>query len=151
MKVFDLLCAAGHRFEAWFAKEEDYLQQIEQALLSCPVCGCTDIHKQVSAPRLHRKSNQKSITPHVSSEKAHQRSTIVKQNELVSEVLNFIVKNTEDVGPKFAEEARKIHYGEVQERNIRGQATHEEVVALRDEGVDVVQLPFDLPRKERLQ
>lgn len=156
MKVFDLLCAMGHQFEGWFATEEDYQKQREHSLLACPVCGSEEVSKMLSAPRLQRKSNQKTgstavSVPQAEQSPAPQTSLPGIQAKLENEILNYIIKNTEDVGEHFAEEARKIHYGEVDGRNIRGQTTGQEAHELLEEGIDIVQLPFLPSSKKHLQ
>jgi Uncharacterized protein conserved in bacteria len=160
MKVFDLLCGRGHKFEGWFATEEDYQAQLEHALLVCPVCGGLEISKVMSTPRLQRKSNQK-LAGSLPKQTQMQAGTDVvptgpqvmqmTQAKLEHELLNYIMKNTEDVGTQFAEEVRKMHYGETDERSIRGRATQDEAVELQEEGIDVVPLPFSPPAKNKLQ
>lgn len=151
MKVFDLVCPLGHRFEGWFSSEESYKQQVDRSLLVCPICGNADVSKGISAPRIQRKSNQHSvptvdITKNKGSSLAQPISVDKKQVQsmqlsLQSVIIDEIIKNTEDVGERFAEEARKIHYDEAPTRGIRGQATEQEAKELQEEGIEVVPLP----------
>ena len=157
MKVLDLQCRQGHRFEGWFASQEDYESQRARALLSCPVCNDADIARLPSAPRL----NLGSVTPAASTDSAPvsvgsapeaTASTLpVSLQAAVLQMVRHVMAHTEDVGPRFAEEARRIHYGEIAQRNIRGQASHEETQALLDEGIDVLPLPILPGLKEPLQ
>ena len=153
MKVFDLLCNAGHKFEGWFATEEDYQAQLERALLVCPVCGDQNISKVMSTPHLQRKSNQKLSAPSTRKTVADIQPTEqrVTQAKLEYDMLSYVMKNTEDVGAQFAEEVRKMHYGETDGRNIRGQVTRDEEIELQEEGIDVTPLPFLPHSKEPLQ
>lgn len=134
MKVLDLQCSHGHVFEGWFASHDDYESQRERGLLTCPVCEDAQVNKMLSAPRLNLAQ-----TPPQQIQAA------------MLKMVRHVMANTEDVGTQFAEEARKIHYGERAERNIRGQATREETEALLDEGIDVVPLPVPDALKEPLQ
>lgn len=143
MKVLDLQCEAMHVFEGWFASEEDYLSQVTQALLHCPVCGDGNVSKRLSAPRLNfgaACAQQVAEAPRASPVpldpvKASQQQWLMACREIVA--------NTVDVGAGFAEEARKIHYGETPERAIRGQATPQETHSLLEEGIAV--MPLLLP------
>ena len=162
MKVLDLRCAAGHAFEGWFVSEEDYGSQCERGLLDCPVCGNAEVVRLPSAPRLNlsgARAPAAAPAPATQGEAAPPptvtslvdtslRGAIAQRfAEAVAEVL----KNTEDVGTRFAEEARRIHYGEADPKAIRGQATPQEREALADEGIEVFTLPTGVPPKTSLQ
>ena len=134
MKVLDLQCSHGHVFEGWFASHDDYESQRERGLLTCPVCEDAQVNKMLSAPRLNLAQ-----TP-----PQQMQATMLK-------MVRHVMANTEDVGNRFAEEARKIHHGEAQERSIRGQASREETEALLDEGIDILPLPVPAGLKEPLQ
>ena len=134
MKVLDLQCSHGHVFEGWFASHEDYESQRERGLLTCPVCEDAQVSKMLSAPRLNLAQ-----TPPQQMQAA------------MLKMVRHVMANTEDVGNRFAEEARKIHHGEAQERSIRGQASREETEALLDEGIDILPLPVSAGLKEPLQ
>ena len=149
MKVLDLQCAHGHTFEGWFASEEDFVSQCARTLVQCPICGNADVQKKLSAPRLNlTTSRQDAPAP------LEMVSKPPADNALLAawlELSRRIVANTQDVGAQFAEEARKMHYGETEERAIRGQTTVDEARELLDEGIEV--LPMLLPQalKEPLQ
>jgi len=145
MKVLDLRCAQGHGFEGWFASNDEFEEQLAGKLLECPVCGGTDIAKLLSAPRLNLVGNSPA-EPAQRQQPAH-ASLEARWLRAVREV----IASTEDVGTRFADEARRMHYGEIAERGIRGQATREQAGELLDEGIAVMALP-DLPVvKETLQ
>ena len=155
MKVLDLQCEYQHVFEGWFGSEDDYLDQQGRGLVQCPVCGNATVSKRLSAPRLNlgasREATSRQNTPDPASESAPQpRQDLVAgasvQQELASAWMAMakrILANTDDVGDKFAEEARKIHYGETKERGIRGKATADETQALIEDGIAV--MPFFVP------
>jgi len=136
MKVLNLRCAGDHRFEGWFASEEDFSTQAAATGIACPLCGNTEISRLPSAPRLN-------VGRHAEPETAPAQA--VQQMTLQSQwlrVVRQVMSATEDVGDRFAEEARRIHYGEVEERGIRGRASSEDAEALREEGIAVVALPL---------
>ncbi len=140
MKVLDLQCDDLHVFEGWFASEEDYLSQQARALIRCPVCGSDNVSKRLSAPRLNfgAARTQQLVDAPVAMPVAQDPVKVLQQQWLMA--YRHIVANTVDVGTGFAEEARKIHYGEVPERAIRGQATPQETHSLLDEGIAVTPL-----------
>jgi hypothetical protein len=177
MKVLDLQCALGHSFEGWFGSQSDYDTQRAGGLVTCPVCNDSEITKMLSAPRLNlghsaapepkpgqgalaagaggaadnpptraaEPSSAPQALPDVPPE------VLQEMQAAMMKVVRHVMANTEDVGSQFAEEARKIHYGEREERNIRGQATREETEALLDEGIDVMALPVPENLKGTLQ
>lgn len=162
MKVFDLRCGAHHQFEGWFASEGDYASQIAGGMLVCPMCGDAGVHKLPSAPRLNLGAAEsltlppaQAVTGEGTGEGARQNvATGLDVQALQAAWLHAarrIVAETEDVGARFAEEARKIHYGESEERGIRGQATLEETRELMDEGIAVLPLPLPDGLKGPLQ
>ena len=142
MIVYDLECENSHRFEGWFGAADDYEKQLVRKLLSCPMCNSGNVVRRPSASYVHTgavekppREQQKSGNPGL----PHQYANM--SPEIVARVIEHIVKNTEDVGKRFPEEARKIYYNETPERHIRGTASAKEVASLRDEGIDVVSLP----------
>jgi len=143
MKVFNLQCSAHHVFEGWFGSDEDHASQVERGLLACPLCGDTTVHKLPSAPRL----NLGAVEAPAAATKA-EKQDLVAGGELQAlqaaylQLARRIVAATEDVGPRFAEEARRIHYGESEERGIRGQASPEQTRELMEEGIAVMALPL---------
>jgi len=153
MKVLDLQCAQGHGFEGWFGSEDDFQSQQARALVQCPLCGDATISKKLSAPRLSlsrasapetRERSESSDWPEQSEQAlavaGPQDADMAKR---WMEIGRHLMANTTDVGQRFAEEARKIHYGEAPERGIRGQTSAREARELMEEGIGV--LPFALP------
>jgi len=152
MKVFNLQCTAHHVFEGWFGSEEDYAGQIERGLLECPLCGDKAVHKLPSAPRLNFGAAEAPVLPAKT-----EKQEIVAGGEAQAlqaaylQLARRIVAETEDVGERFVEEARKIHYGESEERGIRGQASPEQTRELIEEGIAVMPLPLPDGLKGPLQ
>ena len=156
MKVLNLQCGEGHGFEGWFASHDDYDAQRSRGLLTCPVCNSAEVSKLPSAPRLNlgAEGPRPEASATVPAEAAPQALAQVSPQQLQAawmKMVRHVMANTEDVGVKFAEEARKIHYGETENRNIRGQASREETEALLDEGIDILPLPVPAGLKEPLQ
>ena len=142
MKVLDLQCAHGHGFEGWFASSEAFESQLAAGLVACPICSDTAITKLLSAPRLNLSGATApppaiSRTPAVDSPEARWMRAVRE-----------VMAKTEDVGERFADEARKMHYGETEEPGIRGQASPEQAEALREEGIPFVALPVPAALKE---
>jgi hypothetical protein len=136
MKVLNLCCGGGHGFEGWFASEDDFAAQAAKADISCPLCASTEISRLPSAPRIN-------VGRHAAAETqpGAQGMPMTLQSQWLK-VVRQVMSSTEDVGDRFAEEARRIHYGEVEERGIRGRASREDAEALREEGIAVVALPL---------
>jgi hypothetical protein len=142
MKVLDLRCAHGHGFEGWFACEDDFVQQHERGLVECPLCGDKTVGRLPSAPRLNlgaRPPAEKAQSQPAPA--AAPSGHAVTLQHLWVEAVKHVMARTEDVGERFPEEARRIHYGEAESRGIRGQATPEQRSALADEGIEVMALP----------
>lgn len=146
MKVLNLRCAHDHRFEGWFASDHDFADQGERGLVTCPVCDDKAIIRLPSAPRLN-VSTQRGETAAPSGDEIARAREQGRWLRAVREVIS----QTEDVGERFPEEARRIHYGEAKERGIRGQASAKDADALRDEGIEVMPLPVPVPFKSTLQ
>ena len=149
MKVLDLQCAQSHVFEGWFASEDDFASQHARGLVTCPMCGEGVVSKKLSAPRLNLGRERP-------QEGASQQSvaTVDPDTALQAAWLGMarrIVANTEDVGERFAEEARRIHYGETEQRGIRGRASQAETESLMEEGIAVMQLALPEALKGQLQ
>jgi hypothetical protein len=145
MKVLDLQCSQHHVFEGWFGSEDEFASQIERGLVACPMCADTAVSKKLSAPRLNLGGAREpeplaQETPAVQDVVSGTTEQALQAAWLT--VARRILAQTEDVGSRFAEEARKIHYGEKEERAIRGQATREQTEALLDEGISVLPLPI---------
>ncbi len=157
MKVLDLRCGAGHSFEGWFASEDDYGSQRDRGLLDCPVCGNAEVARLPSAPRLNlsgARATEPAQAPATPAPASAPVTTMTGQAAAVqrlAEAMAEILNNTQDVGDRFAEEARRIHYGESDAKAIRGQTTREEREALADEGIEVFTLPSGVPPKTPLQ
>jgi hypothetical protein len=163
MKVLDLQCAHQHVFEGWFGSEDDFQSQLSRVMVQCPMCGDAAITKRLSAPRLNlgaaytgpregagaQAQDSRGQSPQAGqTAQASQTTqpTPTPQAALMAAWMDMakrVLANTADVGDKFAEEARKIHYGETEERGIRGRATRDETEALLEEGIAV--MPFMLP------
>lgn len=131
MISFNLQCANDHVFEAWFKDSAAYDSQVAAKALACPGCGNSKIEKAIMAPNITGKSNAKStdISPEM------MQTALVKLRETVE-------ANCDNVGADFPEEARKIHYGEVEHRDIYGQASAEEAQELSEEGVEFGRIPW---------
>jgi len=179
MKVLNLQCAGMHTFEGWFGSEEDYQSQRERGLVACPLCANTEVRKLPSAPRLNLGAaepraakpiaQEEGLVPGSADAPAASVPSQPTANELASnlaqvhpeavemvqeawmKMVKHVIANTEDVGQNFAEEARKMHYGESEERNIRGQASIEETKDLLEEGIEVMPLPVPDALKGGLQ
>lgn len=145
MIVFDLLCGDGHRFEGWFGSAGDFSEQKTNRLLSCPVCGAGDVERVPSAARLNlgavEPARAKSEPALNQPESMDAKDPFSIAQMLYSQMLDQLIANTEDVGKRFPEEARRIHYNEAPVRGIRGHATQEEHDALLDEGIEVARFP----------
>lgn len=171
MIAFDLKCQAAHVFEAWFGTSAAYDEQQERGLICCPVCGDVHISKAIMAPNIGRKGNQPpaispvstsqtdasppntavakpatkgktSAVPSVMPGASRTKEQTEKLVAAMEAVREQVEKNCDYVGKEFAEEARKIHYGEADDRGIYGEATIEEAEELFDEGIDIAALPF---------
>jgi hypothetical protein len=153
MKVFNLQCEHGHGFEGWFGSEDDYQSQTERGLLSCPLCETRSVQRLPSAPRLslgHHNEPQPTAVA-VAQTAIPDSPEHQKVQEMWLQAVRHVLAHTEDVGPRFADEARKIHYGEAAHRNIRGQTTPDEMQSLNEEGVDVFSLPIPAALKGTVQ
>lgn len=140
MKVLDLQCPSQHTFEGWFASEDDFQRQLESGLVECPVCSATAVSKRLSAPRLNLSHNSRDSTQALEAQAVVAVPAQSEQAQLLHR-LRHMVAQSEDVGEKFADEARKMHYGEAVERSIRGQASAQQTKELLEEGIAVMPLP----------
>jgi hypothetical protein len=151
---YNLRCAKGHAFESWFQSSSAYEAQEKRKLVSCPVCGSTKVERAIMAPRILSKKGRdttasdqlpapvpaaeiippSSPTPLLMAQEAELRTKL-------KELRDHIVKNADNVGEKFPNEARKMHYGDIEHRPIYGEASPDEAKALIDEGVEVMPLP----------
>ena len=163
MKVLNLHCALGHGFEGWFGSEADFLRQQGQGLITCPLCADATITRLPSAPRLNLSgarapqadtgtgTERKPAADAGASAASPARPAAQRPpREMVPAALQAqwlqavqqVLRDTEDVGERFPEEARRIHYGESAQRGIRGQASAQERAELADEGIEVMPLPM---------
>ena len=144
MIIFDLNCAHGHRFEGWFASAEEFDRQRDAALVACPVCDDVHVERvpsaQVRVPRAAARDNVPAPGPDAAEQRPEHGDVMSLTPEILAK-LREVVRGTENVGRRFPEEARKIHYNEVPARPIRGQASRDEARELSDEGIDVAHLP----------
>jgi len=145
MKVFNLRCGAGHSFEGWFGSEADYDTQQERGLLECPLCANPQVVRVPSAPRLNLSTSAE--TPVTDGMPSHPQDS----DGHVLAVLRQLVQQSQDVGARFADQARRMHHGELPQRAIRGEATAKQFEELLDEGVPVLPLPALPGLKEPLQ
>jgi hypothetical protein len=131
---FNLVCDAGHEFDGWFRSNDDFEAQQKRGLVSCPTCHSAKVGKALMAPAVSTGRKQEKIALAVGAE---QRQMLTKLKEMADQVR----QNADYVGEKFADEARKIHFGEVERRGIYGEASVEEVKSLAEDGVDFMPLP----------
>jgi hypothetical protein len=143
MIIFELACGHGHRFEGWFASGEEFTRQQERSLVACPVCDDSNIERlpsaRVSVAKGAARDNAPPAEP--TEERITTTDTAVGLPTEALVKLRELVRNTENVGRRFPEEARKMHYQEVPPRAIRGQASRDEAKALTDEGIEFTSLP----------
>lgn len=161
MKVLDLQCENQHVFEGWFGSEDDFASQQARGLIGCPLCGGTTVFKRLSAPRLNfghamEPASKQDVAPAAPRQDvvASPLASAGANPELAAAwlaVAKRVMANTEDVGDKFADEARKIHYGEAEERGIRGRASLNETRDLLEEGIAVSPLMLPEALKGSLQ
>ena len=154
MIVYDLACDEGHRFEGWFGSSADYDDQRTRGLLVCPSCGSGQVAKAPMAPAVPAKGNQRQevLPPQTPQPMANTPMPPEVQKALaaLAKAQAEALKNSTWVGDKFAEETRKMHYGERDEAPIHGQASLAEAKALIEEGVPVAPLPFPVAPPEKL-
>ncbi|MEI9983907.1 MAG: DUF1178 family protein [Aliidongia sp.] len=134
MILYELRCPSEHFFEGWFRSSDGYEEQRDAGEIACPVCGRHDIDKAPMAPRLGR--SDKSLPAPT------QPAGAMEQVQLLRSLRRAIETGCEDVGERFAEEARKIHYGEADARGIYGNTSAEEAEKLADEGVEFARIPW---------
>lgn len=141
--VVDLICSHEHRFEGWFASHEDIETQAACGLLTCPSCGSSEVRRLPSAPHVAR-SNAPAPQPIAAKEPPSPANTAAAaQLQQMLKTLREHAAKAEDVGQRFPEEARKIHYGDAEERAIRGTASTSDTMALLEEGISVLPVPPD--------
>jgi hypothetical protein len=145
MKVFNLACEHGHHFEGWFSAANDFDSQSKSGLIECPMCSSKVVTKLLSAPRLNLSAHAE---PGAVKQKALDAQDV---SSLWLKMARHMIQNSEDVGERFADEARRIHYSEAPTRNIRGTASSEQASELAEEGIEVFAFPMPKALKEPLQ
>jgi len=143
MIKYALACEQAHEFESWFPSSEAYAEQRQRGFVTCPVCNSPKVDKQIMAPRVARTDRER--VPAVPA--APQPMAILSEKErelraMLRAMREHVTKNAEDVGERFPDEARKMHYGEVEHRSIYGEASPAEARALIEEGIEVHPLPL---------
>jgi hypothetical protein len=131
---FSLICDHGHEFDGWFRSNDDFEKQQKRGLIDCPECSSSKVHKALMAPAVSTSRKQEKVALAMSAEQRR----IMAEMKALSDKLR---ENADYVGNKFAEEARKIHFGEAEERGIYGEATPEEAKGLAEDGVPFMPLP----------
>lgn len=147
MKVLDLHCAERHHFEGWFASTEEFVLQRAKGQIECPMCGDTMIERLPSAARLNLSAGGGEPAVQAPAKPSPEVQVQARFMHAVKQLL----ASTEDVGDRFPEEARRIHYGETPERGIRGVASPAEAEALRDEGIELLAVPVPAALKGPVQ
>ncbi|TMK11395.1 MAG: DUF1178 family protein [Alphaproteobacteria bacterium] len=148
---YSLRCDRGHAFESWFQSSSAYEQQEKRKLVNCPTCGSDKVERAIMAPQIVSKKGHETPAPApapaASTEVTAPASTpllMAQERELrakLKELRDHIVKNADNVGERFPNEARKMHYGDIEHRPIYGEASPDEARALIEEGVEVSPLP----------
>jgi hypothetical protein len=144
MKVLDLQCNSQHEFEGWFGSEDDFQSQLSRQLVQCPVCASHDITKRLSAPRLNLSGAREAAPEQTAQAPTPVANTTTADMQAAwLKMVRHVMAHTVDVGDQFAEEARKIHYGETEHKQIRGQVSPEVTLELLEEGIPV--MPLSIP------
>ena len=148
---YALVCDKAHSFESWFADSSAYDKQVKRKLIACPQCDSTKIEKAIMAPRL-ATSKQRMMREEAPAAPPPDKSPVApvamlspQEQELRSklkELRDHLTKNADNVGPKFPDEARKMHYGEIEHRSIYGEASPDDAKALAEEGIEFHPLPI---------
>lgn len=159
---YALVCERKHTFESWFPNSASYDKQVKRGLLSCPVCGSEDIEKAIMAPQIARKDRgvdrgaeremaaieaQTPTDPMPADKPAQNQVAMMSPQEhefrqKLKELRDHVTKNADYVGPQFPDQARKMHYGEIEQRSIYGEASAEDVKDLSEEGIEFHALPI---------
>jgi hypothetical protein len=151
---YALICEKGHDFESWFQDSAAFDKQAKRGLVSCPHCGSAKVEKAIMAPRLASSKKRKAPTEAPlpaapAPEKAQEKATVAmispQEHEFrakLKELREHLTKNADNVGPKFPEEARKMHYGEIEHRSIYGEASPKDAKELAEEGIEFHPLPI---------
>jgi len=147
MILYDLICDNEHQFESWFKNSNAVERLIKAGQVACPVCESTKVKKALQAPSIPKKGAIRNVpATKGKTESREMAAAMEKMTQALTELKQTIEKNFDNVGKKFPDEARKIHYGEAPERGIYGEATPKEAKGLVDEGIKVYALP--LPKRK---
>ncbi len=152
---YALICGRKHSFESWFANSGTYDKQVKRGLVTCPVCGSNKVDKTIMAPALGRRAAEIEPAPAPAAQPAPAAAAAADTKSPVAilstqerafrrklkELRDHLTKNADNVGPKFPEEARKMHYGEIEHRSIYGEASPDDAKALAGEGIEFHPLP----------
>ncbi|AYN20184.1 DUF1178 family protein [Alcaligenes aquatilis] len=147
LKVFDLECEHGHVFEGWFSSRESYDEQISRGLLCCPVCNSHEVKRKLSAPRINVGAQESSSAPATAPAPPPLPSTMPTEEQMraiqgqLLQELRSVIRKSDNVGTQFAQEARRMHEGDIEPRAIRGQATAQEYQELADDGIIAMPIP----------
>jgi hypothetical protein len=144
MKVLNLRCSNGHGFEGWFASDDEFMEQNGGGELQCPLCADSVVTRLPSAPRLNLSGAREAQGERTAAPPAAADPQALELQATWLKVVRHVLAHTEDVGERFPEEARRIHYGEAPERGIRGQVSPDQRDELVEEGIEIIALP--LPR-----
>jgi hypothetical protein len=139
MIIYELRCDTGHGFEAWFRNSDAFEQQRDAQQVTCPVCGSCAVSKAPMAPRIGKGAVEKTVQPRAGQPTSEQMRVVMSQ---IAELNKHIAETCDYVGKAFPEEARKIHYGETEHREIYGEASPADAIALREEGISVAAIPW---------
>ena len=146
---YALSCECGHAFESWFQSSSAYDSQIKRKLVNCPVCDSARVEKAIMAPQITRKGRgtMPAAEPAAATEESSSSATLMmtQERELrakLKELRDYVTRNADNVGNRFPNEARKMHYGDIEHRAIYGEASAEEAQSLSDEGIDMMPLPM---------
>ncbi|MBN8940381.1 MAG: DUF1178 family protein [Rhizobiales bacterium] len=146
MIKYTLACDSAHEFESWFPSSDSFDEQLKRGFVTCPACGSAKIGKTIMAPQVARKDRAAPPAPTPVAEEPRKVAMVSpEEQELRSklkELRDHLIANSDAVGDKFAEEARKIHYGETEHRSIHGSATPDEARELAEEGIEFHALPM---------
>ncbi|HOW48253.1 MAG TPA: DUF1178 family protein [Rubrivivax sp.] len=151
MKVLSLSCANGHGFDGWFASDDEFMAQNGSGLIECPLCADRIVSRLPSAPRLNLSGARAPDQAALAAPPAGAADAPAQAQKAWLQAVRHMLANTDDVGERFPEEARRIHYGEIESRSIRGQASAEERRALLDEGIEILSLPLPAALEGPLQ
>jgi hypothetical protein len=141
---YNLRCEHGHAFESWFQSSSAYDSQVRRKLVTCAICGSAKVEKAIMAPQLAGTKKKGGAAPAPDPASPPTSLMMAPERELrakLKELRDHIVKNADNVGERFPEEARKMHYGDIEHRAIYGEASAEEAKSLIEEGVEVAPLP----------